>query len=188
MLELLNTAFLEDSGVSAMMVLCNRLHLDHQVAVLSIDILRVEYATVGLEATARLMPASAIECIEVIPPVEFELFQFRIIDISLNIIEEQIPWHVRCVKPGAPRLESRRPKVHSERLSLCDVLDSFDALGRKMADTVAINSERDILRSPLHSVNMPIVMRIEVLSIVVVFNFGMAIAKDHICGHRIVLN
>ena len=76
------------------MALCDRFHLNDQITLLSVDVLRIEDTTVGFKAATRLMPASTIESIEIVSPVEFELFKLRVVDIGLNVVKEKIPWHV----------------------------------------------------------------------------------------------
>ena len=88
----------------------------------------------------------------------------------------------------APRLKSRCPQVHPQGRSFLDVLDSLDTISREVADAVSVDRVRDILRGPLHGVDMPIVMGIEVQGVVVIFKFLMTIAIDDICGHRVVLD
>ena len=77
-----------------MMALCDRLHLNDQITFLSVDVLRIKDTAVGFKTATRLMPASAIESIEIVSPVEFELFKLRVVDIGLNVVKEKIPWHV----------------------------------------------------------------------------------------------
>ena len=77
-------------------------HFNDEVAMLTVDVCRVERAGVGLKATTCLVPATAIKGIEIVPPVQFKLILVLIVDENLNIVVENIPGHVHGHEMCAP--------------------------------------------------------------------------------------
>ena len=105
------------------MLLC-RLHLNDQVAIVCIDVLRIEDAATGLKRTASFVPTSLVEVVEIIAPLELKLVLFAVITVSFNIVEVEVPGHIGRIKICAPCVESRRPEVHFQGLGLVHEVDS----------------------------------------------------------------
>ena len=99
-------------------VVIHWLHLEHKIAITCVDILWVEDTAIGLKTTACLMPATAVECIKIISPVELKLIVVLVVRKDFNIVVQSIPGHVCWIESLAPGVESWSPEVHSERLSL----------------------------------------------------------------------
>ena len=68
------------------MLLCG-LHLDDQVAVVSIDVLRVEDTAARRKRATGFVPTCLIEVIEIISPSELKLILVSVIIVCLNIIK-----------------------------------------------------------------------------------------------------
>ena len=68
------------------MLLC-RLHLDNQISIVCIDVLRIEDAATGLKRTASFVPTSLVKVVEIIAPLELKLVLFVVITVSFNIVE-----------------------------------------------------------------------------------------------------
>ena len=128
-------------------VVIHWLHLEHKIAIACVDILWVEDTAIGLKTTACLMPATAVECIKVISPVENELTSVNIIVEDLNVVVKDIPWHVNWVEAISPRVEGWGPEVHSKGLILLHELDRW-IVGRNMADFVTVDGPADVLWGP----------------------------------------
>ena len=77
----------------------DRFHLEDKIAATRVYLRWIEYATVGFEPAASLMPATAVESIEVVAPVEIELVQKLIISVHFDVVEEKVPWHVNRIEP-----------------------------------------------------------------------------------------
>ena len=123
--QAMNTVLLHVS-VAGVVVRLGRLHLDDKVATTCVDILRVKHTAVGLKTTTSLVPAAAVEGVEVVTPVELKLVEVLIVSEDLNVVVEYVPWHVDRVETLAPRVEGRSPEVHPQRLSLAHELDGLD--------------------------------------------------------------
>ena len=159
----------------------NRLHLDHKVSVRGVHLLRVEDTAVGFEASACLMPAAAVERVEVIAPVELEFVQFLVVGEDLNVIVQDVPGHVRWVKTRTPGVESGGPEVHADGLCLVHEANGLGRVCGKVADLVSIDAEADVVGSPLEFVDMEIVMRVETVGVVVILELVVSVSVDHIC-------
>ena len=68
------------------MLLC-RLHLNDQVSIVCIDVLRIEDAATGLKSSASFVPTSLVKVVEIIAPLELKLVLFLIITVSFNIVK-----------------------------------------------------------------------------------------------------
>ena len=68
------------------MLLC-RLHLNDQVSIVCIDVLRIEDAATGLESSASFVPTSLVKVVEIIAPLELKLVLFLVITVSFNIVK-----------------------------------------------------------------------------------------------------
>jgi len=102
-----------------------RLHLNDEVSSALINILWVENAAISLKSTASFMPSTAIEGLEVVSPLEFELIAVLIKSEYFDIVVHYKPGHAGWIEAFAPRVESRCPEVHSQRLRLRDVFGCF---------------------------------------------------------------
>ena len=79
-----------------------RLHLENEMATLSVSIRWMEHTCVGIEATASLVPLPAVELIEIVTPVEPKLVMLRIVGEHLDVVVEHEPGHVNWVETCAP--------------------------------------------------------------------------------------
>ena len=79
-------------------VAVNRLHLEDKITTACVHLRWIKYATVGFESAASFMPATAVESIEVVAPVEIELVQKLIISVNFDVVEEEVPWHVNRIE------------------------------------------------------------------------------------------
>ena len=79
-----------------------RFHLEHEVAARRVDVLRVEDTAVGFEAARGFVPATAVEGVEVVAPVELEFVVFCVVGEHLHIVVQHVPWHVDGVKARTP--------------------------------------------------------------------------------------
>ena len=68
-------------------MLLSRLHLNDQVSVVSINVLRVEDAATRFKRTAGFVPTCLIEVVEIIAPFELKLVLILIIAVSFNVVE-----------------------------------------------------------------------------------------------------
>ena len=68
------------------MLLCG-LHLNNQVSIVCIDVLRIEDAATGLKSSASFVPTSLVKVIEIIAPLELKLVLFAVITVSFNIVK-----------------------------------------------------------------------------------------------------
>lgn len=99
-------------GMVVVMVLW--LHLDDKVAIAGVDILRVEDTAVRLKSAAKLVPATLVELVEIIAPVEVEVFSVRVVLVGLHVVKEKVPGHVFACEVSTPSVEGGRPEVHSQ--------------------------------------------------------------------------
>jgi len=112
------------------------------------------------------MPATAIEKVKVIAPVEHKFFFLGAPLVDLNVIEEQVPRHVSSIQSMAPRVESGSPEVHSEGLRLVKV--GYSGVSEvRVAHSVAIDGPADVLGGPLKLIDVPVVMRVEAMGVIV---------------------
>ena len=89
------------------------LHLKDQITFLNIRLGCSESSAVGIKCgIITLMPSVGIKHIEVILPVKVETACLMVVCVSLDIVEEQVPWHVRSIQALAPRLKGWSPEVH----------------------------------------------------------------------------
>ena len=128
------------------------------------------------------MPAAAVEAIKVVSPVELELVRMFVEGVNLNVVVHGVPRHVFIIESLPPRVEGRSPEVHSQGLRLTHETNCFALVLSQVANLLAINSERDILRSPLHLVCVPCVLRVERLSVIMILKLVVAITIDQVCG------
>ena len=63
-----------------------RFHLEDEISARSIGIGRVEHAGVRLEAAASLVPLRAVEVVEVIAPVKYELVMISVVREDLHVV------------------------------------------------------------------------------------------------------
>ena len=163
------------------------LHLKDQVATLDGDILWVEDAGVGVEATAGLVPPFGVEFVEIVAPVQVELVRLLVVGVHLDVVVKDVPGHVLGVEAVAPGVERRCPEVHPEGLLLGHMLDG-GILSRDVAHFVAIDGPADVVRSPLHGVGVPLIVWVEVVGILVGLVLVHAITVDDVHGEGVVLN
>jgi len=164
------------------------LHLDNEVAVRSVDLLGVENAAVGLEAAACLVPATAVEGVEIVAPVELKFVQVLVVGEDFDVIVKDVPGHVSGIEALTPRVEGGRPEVHSHRLGLVHQLDSLGGVSSQMAHLVSIDGETDVIRGPFKLVDVPVVVRVEAVRVVVILELVVAVAVNHVRRERITLN
>ena len=171
-----------------MMFFLHGLHLDHEIAPTCIYIRWVEDTAILLETSTGLMPSTAIKSVKVVSPVELKLVLVLIESEHFDIVIKNVPWHVYWVESLAPRVESRRPEVHSERLGLAKIFYGFMAISRQVAHLFTIDGEGDVFRGPLHLICVPVVMWVESLRVIMVFLLLMAIAINQVCRQWIVFH
>ena len=143
------------------------LHLEDEIAGLGVGIIWVEDARVGLETSTCLMPAARIEMVEIVTPVEPELVMVDIVVVHLDVVIENVPWHISGIEAMTPRIEGRSPEVHSEGLGLAHVVNGLLTIMRAMSDLVSIDLPADVVGGPLHLVDVPVVTRVEPVSVFV---------------------
>ena len=128
------------------------------------------------------MPATSIKLVEIIAPVEPELVAIYVIVIHLNVIIEDVPRHIGSVKAMAPRVESRRPEVHPQRLRLVHMIDRSIVTMHAMPNFMSIDLPADVVGRPFHLIDMPIIFWVETMGIFVALDFVMTVPVDHIHG------
>ena len=164
------------------------LHLEHKLAVVDVALLGAEGCAIGIKGgVVRLMPSIGVEGVEFISPVELEALSRNIIGMRLNIVILYIPRHILIVKIGAPRLKGWRPEVHHHRLRPSSQLDRR-VIAADATNDLVINGPLDEVRSPSHLVDVPVILRVEIVTVVVALVLGLSIAVDHIHGERILLH
>ena len=164
------------------------LHLEHKLAVVDVALLGAEGRAIGIKSgVVRLMPSIGVEGVEFISPVELEALSRNIIGVRLNIVILYIPRHILIVKIGAPRLKGWRPEVHHHRLRPSSQLDRR-VIAADATNDLVINGPLDEVRSPSHLVDVPVILRVEIVTVVVALVLGLSIAVDHIHGERILLH
>ena len=164
------------------------LHLEHKLAVVDVALLGAEGCAIGIKSgVVRLMPSIGVEGVEFISPVELEALSRNIIGVRLNIVILYIPRHILIVKIGAPRLKGWRPEVHHHRLRPSSQLDRR-VIAADATNDLVINGPLDEVRSPSHLVDVPVILRVEIVTVVVALVLGLSIAVDHIHGERILLH
>jgi len=100
-----------------LLVMLLGIHLDDQLTMARIDILRIENTAILLEATGCFVPAIFIEVMEVISPFENKFISRLFPIINFHVVVEDIPWHVFSIKSISELIIiSGSPKVHSKRL------------------------------------------------------------------------
>ena len=77
-----------------------------------------------------------------------------------------------------PGVESRRPEVHLQVLSLVHVLDCFIIIRRQATDLVTIHREGDVAGCPLNLISVPVAADIDVARVLVILDFVVAVAID----------
>ena len=112
------------------------------------------------------MPSARVKCIEVISPVEDKFSSGLIVIENLNVVIEDVPWHVMWVEAITPGVESRGPEVHSEGLGLLHKLHG-GITGWNMADFMSVNSPRNVIWGPGHFISVPVCAWLEVMGVVV---------------------
>lgn len=119
-------------------VLLSGLHLDHKVPSSRVHIRWIEDAAVGFESSTGLLPPVLVKLLEVISPFKLELILVIVIAVDLNVVKEDVPWHIVWGQIGAPSMESWRPEVHSQVLRLMHQLDSLVIVGFETPHLIAI--------------------------------------------------
>ena len=131
------------------------LHLEDEVAAVSVDLGSVEGRAIRVEApSVRLLPEVVSEAIEVVLPVEIEATSRRVVRLDLDVVIEGVPGHVPVVEAIAPSWECGCPEVHHQMLVLgqeVHVLSAFSA-----ANNVAVDLPLDIVWCPLNHVIVPV--------------------------------
>ena len=142
-----------------------RFHFEHEMPMGSIDVLRMEHTGTRLEAARGLVPLAAVEVVEIVAPVELELVVDVVVSEHLHVVVQDVPRHINWIETSAPGVESGRPEVHSQSLRLVQMAHSR-VMQVKMAHLVAIDGPRDVVRGPLHLVDVPLVMWVEQMRVV----------------------
>jgi len=70
------------------------LHFKHKISILSKHIRGGKVAAAPFEGATLLVPASLVKIIEVVPPIEVELFGILVVAIDFNVVEEEVPRHI----------------------------------------------------------------------------------------------
>lgn len=95
--------------------------------------------------------------------MEFELIVLLVVSENFYVVVEDVPGHVKRIEALTPAAKSGCPKVHSQALSLVKVLHS-GIVHVDMADLVAVDNPRNVVRSPFHFISVPVIMWVEMLS------------------------
>ena len=152
--------------LSMVFIIIVRLHLKDQVSFLNIGLRSSESCAVSIKSSVvTLVPSIGVECIEIILPIEVKSTCLVVVCVGLNIVIEQIPWHVPSVKTFSPRLKSWRPEVHHKRLRLVHVPYSWIRT-LNSAHFLVVETPRNIMWCPFHLVNVPFVLGVEITVII----------------------
>jgi len=111
--------------------------------------------------------------------VEIETLGAAVVGVGLNVVVVDVPWHVNIIETVSPGVESWGPEVHHDRLTFGHEFDS-GIFARYSAHFLAIEVPRDVVWSPDHLVNVPLVLGVETTHIVVRLSLAVAISVNDI--------
>ena len=83
-------------------VIVKGLHLQNKVAILGINLRRVEDTAVGIKSTTSFVPSATIKGVKIVAPSEIKFVVLFIKGIDFNVIVHDIPGHVRRIKAITP--------------------------------------------------------------------------------------
>ena len=178
--------------VILMMVLMNllhhRFHFQDEIASSCVGMIWVKNTAIGLKSPTLLFPAVLVKLMEIVSPQEVKLILLIIIAVHFHIVKQHVPWHILHSQIGAPCVESGRPEVHFQVLSLVHELHCLMMISVEITHHVTIQGESDIAGSPLDLVSMPVAADCVMLAgIGVIFYLIVAIAVDSVGGEGISL-
>ena len=125
------------------------------------------------------VPTTRIKVSEVVPPVEIEALVLTVPSVSFNVVVLDVPGHISSIQALPPRLKSRRPEVHHDRLTLFHVLNG--GIGAiDPPDFLVINRPSYIVGCPGHLIDMPVIAWIEPTHIVVSLTLRLVITVDNV--------
>ena len=119
--------------------------------------------------------------------MELELVVVFVVGEHLDVIIEHVPRHINWVELSTPAMESRCPEVHAQALWFIHMCNGR-VMKADMAHFMPINNPRNVMRGPFHLICVPVIMRVESMSIIVRFKLLMAIAVDNIHGEWALLD
>ena len=160
------------------------LHLNNKIALLCVHIGRVENTRVRAKRSTLLEPTSVVEIVEIVTPAEVIVVSVLVVVVNLDIVEEEVPWHILSAEIAAPRVEGRSPEIHLERLEIVQVINSW-VMVSGMSELTAIDSPTNMLWRPFKSVGVPLVLRVKMICILMRLQFLVTIAINHVHGKRI---
>ncbi len=172
----------------SVIMMVSRLHFQMQITVLSKHVRGVELARVRLERASGLVPATTVESVEVIAPVELELLVLGVPLMNLNVVVKGVPGHIERIQIFAPRMESGSPEVHAEGLRLVEVVNCSVLVPSGMSDLNSINDKSDISRCPFNLISVPVIERVEAMGVVMRLDLIFAVAVDHVHRKRVSLD
>lgn len=156
------------------------LHLEDKVSIQDIGLSGTEGSAVGIKGgVIRFVPSVGVEGVEVILPVEIKSLSLGVVGVGLNVVVHHIPWHVLVIEAFAPRVEGWGPEVHHDRLTLVHVFDSW-VLSSDSSDLLSIERPGDVVWSPGHLVDVPLVLWIKAAVVVMGLALAVAISVDDV--------
>jgi hypothetical protein len=163
------------------------LHLEDKVSLVNVGLRSAESSAVGVEGgVVALVPSVCVEGSEVVPPVEVEAIGLGVVGVGFDVVVKKVPGHVFSVQTLAPGVESRSPEVHHDRLCLVGKLDGGIVFGDS-AHLLVVDGPGDVVGSPGHLVDVPLVLRVKRLLVVVGLSLCFAITVDHVHGEGVLL-
>ena len=79
------------------------LHSQDQLALINIRLRSSEDGAIAIKGSVvALVPPVCIKHIKIVFPVEIETTSFMVIGVSLNVVKQQIPWHILSLKTFTP--------------------------------------------------------------------------------------
>ena len=99
-------------------------HFQYEMSIFYIGLGSKECNSIVCETLViTLLPLALIKVVEIISPVQVEIFCFFIINISLNIVILSFPWHIIISESSRPVWVLWSPQIHHEHLFLVKVLN-----------------------------------------------------------------
>ena len=164
------------------------LHLQHKISIVHIGLRGAESGRVGIErSVVALVPPVCIKCNEIVSPMEVKAVCLVVPSVRFNVVVENVPWHVSCVESLTPALECGCPEVHHDGLSLVHILHRRIS-GVNTSDLLVVDGPGDVVGSPSHLVNVPVVLGVKALLVLVRLVLGVAITIDYVHAEGVLLD
>ena len=173
---------LDDRFSSGDFVASGVVHLQDKVAVIGVHLAGVEgCATASEGPIVGFQPATSIERVEVIFPVEVEATSLSVVRLNLDVVVVGVPRHASVAEVVAPACERGCPEIHHQDLWL--VKEENVGCVLNVSHNISIETPRDVGGCPLDHVLVHVGMWLEGVGVLLVLLLPL---PDNVRAERVI--